>query len=219
MAGIAAALHGFYTIDLSFGIISAIVALFIATYALRGYILTKNRTSLFFSSAFMLMAFGLMARVIFDYLVKFELTYNPRFAALQHMTSLQSLMLFLSIFLLTSGYACLIALFFKINSKRVIALLITLIALLTISTSNAYLTAHIIPAVLLSFILMHATENFLKKKSSNTFLVLSSFILLFASEALFLLILKSINFYFVGSTLRLLAYLLLLANMLLVLRR
>ncbi|MBI2141064.1 hypothetical protein HYU16_01430 [Candidatus Woesearchaeota archaeon] len=212
-------LHAFYSIDLAFGLVSASVALFIAGYALRGYLLTRNRTSLFFSSAFMLIAAGLFSRVLFDYLVKFELTYNPRFIALQGMTQLQALMLFLSIFLATSGYTFLIALFFKIQSKRVITLLVALVALLTISTSNAYLTAHIIPAVLLAFILTHSAESFIKKRNRNTLLVLASFVTLLVSEVLFLFILKSINFYFIGSTLRVLAYLLLLANMLLVLKK
>lgn len=213
------ALHTFYTIDLAFGLVSALVAFFIAGYALRGYLLTRDRTGLFFSSTFFLIALGLLSRVLFDYLVKFELTYNPRFVALQGMTSLQALALTLSIFLVTSGYVFLIALFFKIRSKRIVTLLIVLVALLTLSTSNAYLTAHVIPAVLLFFVLIHTTENFLKKRTTNTFLVFASFVILLASELLFLLILKSISFYFVGSTLRVLAYLLLLANMLLVLKR
>ncbi len=213
------AVHTFYSIDLAFGLVSALVAFFIAGYALRGYLLTKDRTGLFFSSTFFLIALGLLSRVLFDYLVKFELTYNPRFVALQGMTSLQALALTLSIFLVTSGYAFLIALFFKIRSKRIVALLIILVALLTISTSNAYLTAHVIPAVLLFFVLLHTTENFLKKRTTNAFLVFASFAILLASELLFLLILKSISFYFIGSTLRVLAYLLLLANMLLVLKR
>ncbi len=214
-----AGIHSFYTIDLAFGLVSALVAFFIAGYALKGYFLTKDRTGLFFSSTFFLIALGLLSRVLFDYLVKFELTYNPRFVVLQSMTSLQALALALSIFLTTSGYVFLIALFFKIRSKRVVALLIILIALLTISTSNAYLTAHVIPAVLLFFVLLHTSENFLKKRTMNTFLVFASFAILLVSELLFLLILKSISFYFIGSTLRVLAYLLLFANMLLVLKR
>ena len=213
------AVHAFYSMDLAFGLVSASVALFIAGYALKGYLLTRNRAGLFFSSAFMLMAAGLFSRVLFDYLVKFELTYNPRFIVLQGMTSLQALALFLSIFLVTSGYTFLIALFFKIQSKRVITLLIAMVALLTISTSNAYLTAHIIPAVLLFFILTHSAENFIKKRNRNALLVLSSFATLLASEIFFLFILKSISFYFIGSTLRVLAYLLLLANTLLVLKK
>ena len=213
------ALHTFYNIDLAFGLVSASVAVFIAGYALKSHLLTKERTSLFFSSAFLFIAAGLLSRVIFDYLVKFELTYNPRMIALHGMTSLQSTMLFFAIFLATSGYIFLIALFYKIKSKRVIALLVTLVALLTLSTSNAYLTAHVIPAVLLFFILLHTTDNFLRKRNRNAFLVFASFVILFASEIFFLLILKSINFYFVGSSLRVLAYLLLLTNMLLVLKR
>ena len=134
-------------------------------------------------------------------------------------SALQALMLALSIFMVTSGYVFLIALFFKIRSKRIVALLIILVALLTLSTSNAYLTAHVIPAVLLFFVLLHTTENFLKKRTTNTFLVFASFAILLVSELLFLLILKSISFYFVGSTLRVLAYMLLFANMLLVLKR
>lgn len=213
------AVHTFYSMDLAFGLVSTLVAFFIAGYALRSHLLTKDRTSLFFSSTFFLIAVGLLSRVLFDYLVKFELTYNPRLLALHGMTSLQALLLTLSIFLMTSGYTFLIALFFKITSKRVISLLIILIALLTLTTSNAYLTAHVIPAVLLFFVLLHTTENFLKKRTQNTFLVCASFVILFASELFFLLILQSISFYFVGSTLRVFAYLLLLANMLLVLKR
>ena len=88
-----------------------------------------------------------------------------------------------------------------------------------LTTSNAYLTAHIAPAILLLFALTHTTENFLKKRNKNTFLVLAAFSILLLSEVFFLLVLKSVAFYFVGSALRVGAYLLLLANTLLVLKR
>lgn len=143
------AVHAFYSVDLAFGLVSAFVAFFIAGYALRSHLLTKDRTSLFFSSTFFLIAFGLLARALFDYLVKFEITYNPRFVALYGMTTLQAALLTLSVFLVTSGYVFLIALFFKIRSGRVTALLVVLVALLIITTSNSYLAAHVIPAVLL----------------------------------------------------------------------
>ena len=69
--------------------------------------------------SFMLIAAGLLSRVAFDYLVKLELSLNPKFVLTQAMTSLQSLMLFFSIFLLTSGYVLLLVLFYKIQSKRI----------------------------------------------------------------------------------------------------
>ncbi len=210
--------HTFYTIDIIFGLVSTLVAVFIASYAFKGYLLTRNKTSLFFSSSFMLIASGLLSRVGFDYLVKFELAANPRFL-MQTMTSLQSLMLFFSIFLLTSGYVLLLVLFYKIRSKRIAALMIALIALLVLTTSNAYLVAHATPALLLLFATAHTAEHFFKKRNKNTFLVLAAFIILLSSEAFYLLVLKSISFYFVGSILRVVAYLLLLANTILVLKR
>lgn len=210
--------HTFYTIDLLFGLISTLVAVFIASYAFKGYLLTRNKTSLFFSSSFMLIAAGLLSRAAFDYLVKFELAANPMFL-LDAMTSLQSLMLFFSIFLLNTGYVLLLVLFYKVRSKRIAALLIVLIAALVLLTSNAYLTAHVVPAILLLFALTHTTEHFFKKRTRNAFLVLSAFSVLFISELLFMLVLKSIAFYFVGTILRVAAYMLLLANAILVLKR
>ncbi|MBI2145181.1 hypothetical protein HYU18_02555 [Candidatus Woesearchaeota archaeon] len=211
--------HTFYSVDLVLGLISTLVAVFIAGYALKGYWLTKNKTSIFFSSAFMLIAAGLLSRVAFDYLVKFELSYNPQFLLLETMTSLQSLMLFFSIFLLTTGYVLLLVLFYRIKSKRVAALIISLIAILVLTTSNAYLTAHLVPGILLLFGLTHTIDNFLRKKNKNTFLVLASFAMLLLSELVFLLVLKSLVFYFAASILRVIAYLLLLANTVLVLKR
>ncbi len=210
-------INTFYNIDLILGVISALVAVFIAGYALKGYMLTRNRTSLFFSAAFMLIAAGMLSRVIFDYLVKFEL--NLPLVQVPTMTPLQGLMLFFSIFFLSSGYMLLLVLFFKIRSRRFMALLIVLLAVMALTTANAYLISHVVPAILLFFGLTHTTDHFFKRRNKNAFLVLSAFIILFASELLFLLVLKSISFYFIGSILRVVAYSLLLANVLLVLKR
>jgi len=211
--------HLFFTVDLIFGIVSAMVAFLVAYQALRGYILTNDRTSLFFSSSFILITVGLLSRTLFDYLARFELTYARGTFALIHATPLLSWLLFASVFFVTAGYVFLIALFFKIRSKLVIALLVVLSGLLVAFSNDFYYQVHLIPAILLFFIQMHTFGNFFRKKTRSTLLVFASFALLFLSELSFLMINYSITFYFFGNMLRLVGYLLLLANLFLVLKR
>ncbi len=218
MASIAGA-QVFYIVDLIFGAVSALLAFLVAYYALRGYMLTRNRTSLFFSSSFLLIAAGLLSRVVFDYISKFEHVYSPQFLALLGAAPILSAILFTSVFFMSAGYAFLIALFFKIRSKRVILLLVTLVGLLAAFSNDNYLQVHVIPALLLFFVQLHTFENFVRRRTHNTLLVLASFLLLFVSELFFLLIGQSMDFYFFGTTLRLLGYLLLLANVFLVFKR
>jgi hypothetical protein len=209
----------FYNIDLISQGVSALVALLVAYFAFKGYILTKNRTSLFFSASFFLITMGLLTRMLFDFLAKFELAYNTKFFASLYAVPVLSGMLAASIFFMAAGYAILLALFYKIRSKSIIVLLILLVGMLAAFSNDSYYQVHIIPAVMLLFLQFHTIENFAKKTNANTLLVLASFFLLFVSELSFLLLNQSITFYFVGNTLRLMSYLLLLANLFLVFKQ
>lgn len=155
---------------------------------------------------------------MFDYIYRPTLFATLKYLEIQKTLSPEIVLILLSIFLAASGYAILIALFFRVASKRVLGLIIILLGLLTLNTPNIYITAHVLPVILLFFVLLHTSDNFLKKKTTSSFLVLSSFTLVFVSEVFFLLIPQSQLFYFVGNASRLLAYIQLLANMFLVLR-
>lgn len=216
--GITADGQAFYTIGLVFGFLSALFALVVSGYTLRGYLLARNRTSLLFSISFALIGLGLLARIAFDYVYRPTLFATLKYLEIQKTLSPEGIPLLLSIFLVASGYAILIALFFRMASKRILGLIIILLGLLTVNTPKIYITAHVLPVILLFFVLLHTTDNFFKKKTTNAFLILSSFTLLFVSEVFFLLIPQSLLFYFVGNAARLLAYLQLLANMFLVLK-
>jgi hypothetical protein len=209
----------FYTIDLIFGIVSALVALLVAGYAFRGHKYSRNRTSLFFTISFFFITLGLLSRVVFDYLAKFELTYNIHFFPSILSAPFIYGLLATSVFFVSAGYSLLIALFFKIQSKRIIFLLLALIGLLSININDYYTQVHIIPTILLFFVQLHTIEYYVKKRTKNTLLVLASFFLLFISEIFFLMIELSINFYFIGNTLRVIGFLLLLANLFLVYKR
>ncbi|MBI2144413.1 hypothetical protein HYU17_04670 [Candidatus Woesearchaeota archaeon] len=207
--------HIFFLIGLVLGFLSSICALYIAAYTFRGYLLTRNRASMFFSASFFLLGFGLLGRTLFNYI---NVAHLPGLFNFIPQGPFQDFLAISSIFLVNSGYIMLTALFFRITSKRVTLLLFVLLALLTVSSQSAYLTGQVLPVILLAFVLTHAIENLFKKKTANAFLVLSSFALLFVSDMFFLLIPESIIFYFVGNSLRLLAYLQLLANIWLVLK-
>lgn len=216
--GITADGQAFYLIGLLFGFLSSVFALVVSGYTLRGYLIARNRTSLVFSISFALIGAGLLAKMIFDSIYRPTLFATLKYLELQKILSLEGVLLLLSIVLIASGYAILIALFFKVASKRVMGLIIILLGLLAVNTPKLYITAHILPVILLFFVLLHVSDNFFRKKTTNSFLVLSSFTLLFVSEVFFLLIPQSLLFYFVGNATRLLAYLHLLANMFLVLK-
>ena len=210
--------QAFYLIGILLELLSSFCAFIIASYTLRGYMLARKKTPLFFSLSFSMLGLALLCRAGYDFLARTNLFGTLRYLPDQTLISSAGLLIALSIFLTGAGYTMLIVLLMRLASKRILFLILVLLALITLNTHTLYITGHILPVILLVFVLLHVIDNFFKKRTTNSFLVLSSFTLLFVSEVFFLLIPQSLLFYFVGNFCRLLAYLQLLANMLLVLK-
>ena len=178
----------------------ALITLAVALVAFRIYRRTGEEQVGQLSAGFLFIAFAYILQSIGDFLAD-----NLLLAA----SSLQALFLLL-------GLALILFMTFKTEKKRILWFILIVTTLIVLFMPNAWFF-HLIATIYLAFILWHFIRNYRKNPQAKSLLITLAFLLLFIGNAQFLI---SINISsLIGHLLELAAYTLILANLLLVLRK
>lgn len=200
-----------------FEIIFAVVTLLVAINAFKVFKLTNLQSPRLFATGFFLITLGYILQSSMNGLFFFylkDLIYTPQ-AAYVVLTA-YSVFTYGFMCLTLLGLITLVYMTFKIQKRRVYILL-GLLALLTLMfTTNTLFMFYLFAAVLTSFLTYHYYMNFSEKPTFRTGLVLMGFFFLFLSNLKFLFFQQSSIFYFVGHSFSFMAYVLILANLLMV---
>ena len=193
--------YWFRGIDALFGLVYILVTLLIAAMSYKAYKLTEEKKYSYFSAAFALMscAFAIysltnlaltthLSNTLSDMLTQFD------FAFLIHMI------------LIFAAYTLLLVVTLKIEQKKVIILLFTLMLLFTVFSYQYYIKFHIISFLLLFFLWHQFYTNYLEKKNPNAKLVFVSFYLLTCAQVFFLVMIYNQSFYVIADILQLLGF-------------
>jgi hypothetical protein len=214
----------FFGYDIILQAAFAIITLLVSAYSFNIYRLTGQRQSKLFGIAFLSIAVSYIAHVIFSLIVLSKL--NESICQALHfitVSQFNTLGIYIYLVFFVAGLVTLTYMTLKIKSKTTFSL-ITIIILLALwfSTNRVYLF-YVISTVLLIYICVFYFRNYLRNKRFKTLIVFIAFFLLLLSTVQFLfaahyniyLMLKS-TYYITGHFLELLAYLLILINILMV---
>ncbi len=202
-----------YGLDALIQFFGVIIALIIAIYGYKIYKINKERVHLFFSSAFALISLDL---IIYALVIPALLLYYQygvcSACSLSSLLTVSHVLNFVYMFSTLMAYLLLIFAYSNIDRKSIMGLLIALVLSLVVFSflDRSFIGFNLISLLLLLFIVFYTGRNYSQKKTSNSFLVLLSFILLALAPPLF--ILESFNnlFYLLGHVSQLLGYLSLL---------
>ncbi len=216
----------FNQLDILYGIISLVIALLITSYSWKVYKLSSDRRFAYFSIAFALVSFAYLCKLITYGNVYFhpvrtitgdilhplahqggETARNLFYRAGFFLQMTSMLGAWLLVFLISQKSRDRLKQFHEMSQIVLFIYLVTLIGL--ISTFN-YAVFFLTSLILLALIVLNYYRNFLNTGKKNAYLVMSSFFLIMFAQLLFIFVQYWDALYFVGQTLMLVAFLIIL---------
>lgn len=213
----------FLGIESLFEIISMIILLLVSLYSYKVYKLSNNKKYKYLAVSFFSIGIGFLFKILSDSIV----LYYDRFTFIDNLFRLSyfytgSLILFA--FLALSGYVILACLAAKVKGRRKIMSLlgIAFLCAILVRQARSFTFFYFFEFVLLIvYIIPYMYDNYKHKKNKNAYLVFLAFVLL-ALSSLFFIAMSAYNLqqlYIGGHFISLLAYIMLLVNLTLVLKK
>jgi len=196
--------YWFRGIDAFLGILYIIVTLLIAALSYKAYKLTDEKKYSYFS-----IAFGLMAVAFLVYSLTTVLLTTHVSTTLNNILTQFDFAFLLHMILIFAAYTLLLVVTLKIEQKKVIILLFTLMLLFSAFSYQYYIKFHIVSFLLLFFLGHQFYTNYLEKKNKNAKLVFTAFYLLACAQVFFLAMIYQPFFYVVANMMQLLGFLVL----------
>ncbi|HIH15580.1 MAG: hypothetical protein QT08_C0015G0031 [archaeon GW2011_AR17] len=197
--------YWFRGIDALFGLIYILVTLLIAAMSYKAYKMTEEKKYVYFAAAFGLMS---LSFIVYS-LINLALTTHISNTLSNILTNFDYGFLLHMLFMF-AALTLLLVVTLKIEQKKVIILLFTLMLLFTAFSYQYYLKFHIVSFLLLFFLGHQFYTNYLEKKNFNAKLVFVSFYLLACAQVFFLaMVYFNPIFYVVGNILQLLGFVIL----------
>ncbi len=216
----------FNGIDIIFDLMGLVVALLIAGYSWRMFRVSKENKYAYFSLAFILIMFSLLAKSITSSVLYFTpirdaaaVTLGPIAGTKLSLSALYyRLGFFLQMVSMLGGWLLIFFISQKSRSRlrkyyelSQIGLFLYLVLLISIVSNFQYFVFYLTSTVLLSLIVLNYYKNYLNvDKNNNALLVMSSFFLMLLGNIFFVFVFLVKELYVIGQVLMVLGFILLL---------
>ncbi len=210
----------FFGYDVLFEFIFAVITLIVGIYAFRVYKLSQQEQPKFFSIAFLLVSVSYFAKSVFNFMVINALNGPASvFLRLNNVAAFNTLGMLLHILFFISGISLLVYMMLKIKSLKAYFLLTTTLCLSLIFNDDRGYVFYVLTSLLFIYLCWLYLANYIKNKQHRTLLVLSAFICLLIGHATYIFAETQPLPYVIGHFLELAAYLLILLNLILIVRK
>ncbi len=210
----------FFGYDIALEMIFAVISILIASFALKIYRKTDQRQIKLFSAAFLSIGISYIIESILNYLIISNANESIcRAVNIESIELFNALAAYVHMFFMTVGLVLLVYLTFRIENKKLLLLLLITSLLLVFLSTNPVYAFYLASSIYLIFISWYYISNYRKSRQSQTLLVAVAFIFLLFGTIHFLISVNHQLFYVLGHVLELLAYVFILANLYMVLRK
>jgi len=207
----------FFGYDILLEIAFALISLTVALYAFKMYKLSDQESSKLFGFAFLFISISYFIQSFLNFAILSKL--NENICTLMKVQSVDSFnvigiyvhMIFFIIGLVTLAYMT-----FNLKNKKLYSILLILAILPILFSVNQLYVFYMISSLLLAYILIHYTSNYLGNRQTKTMMVLIAFLFLLFSNLHFIFSVNHSLYYVIGHFLELIAYSLILLNLILV---
>jgi hypothetical protein len=210
----------FLKLDIAMELIFAVITLLVCLYSFKIYKLAEQRQSKIFGISFLLISLSYFVRFIISTIMAFKLNtsfLNPN--VLYNLNYLSNIGIYVYMLLFIAGLLTLAYMTFKTKNFEVYILLLITIILAIVFSFNAFYVFYILFYILLAFILVYYIQNYIKSKNKKTFIVLIAFGLLFLSSIYFMIPGNNIIYYMISHFFELMAYLLILTDLIIIIKK
>lgn len=204
------------TLELFFAIISLVIALF--SYKLFR-ITNQHQSKLLGSSFFMIsMAYFIQSAFNLAIVSKFNQTISTALG-FQSISIFDLFGVYTHIIFMIAGFAVLSYMTFGVENKMLLAFIITVSIIPLFFGKDIYLMYYLISTIYLAFIFLYFIRNYFEKKQPLTLMIPIAFLFLLFGSAHYFISVDHSMFYVISHFLELVAYLLILINFYLVLKK
>jgi hypothetical protein len=208
----------FYGYDVALEVGFAVSALIIALFAYRIYRTTDQRQVLLFGSAFLLISFSYFMQSLLNLLIVTGADTSPCCGlTAANISMLGAYGTLAYILLMISGLTVLAYMTLRVERLRVLWLMLILAIIAIIFSISPLYSFFMLSTILLAVVLWHYVRNYQQSRQTKTLLVVLAFGFLLFGSLHFMLSVDHALYYAIGHILEMIAYMLILANLYLVL--
>ena len=203
--------------DILFELLFILVTFFVALYSFKVYKLSKEAKPKLFGIAFLLISAGYFVQMLMNSIFFFflkDLIFTPRQAYRILMTYAVSMYGYT--FLLLIGLLVLVYMTFSVKKISVFLLLFFMSLMIMMFSVQKLFSFYILASLITLFVVVHFFKNYRKTGTINSLLVFIGFVLILASYLLFIFSTQIHLYYFLGHFSKLVGYLLILVNLLMI---
>lgn len=194
---------------------SLVIALLIAGYSFRAFIITKQRKHEYFALAFVMIGMGIAANILFNGAVRLADVAVP-LRGLLPITTASSVLLFFSGLLRLAGYVTIFLITEELTNKKAVFLTFLFVTLTALLALDYYAVFHLVNFVVLVLIFGHFYRNFHVHGTKSSLLVMLAFGCLTLSQVPFSLVVVDYFFYQIGAFIRLISFIFFLSALVII---
>lgn len=203
-------------LELAFAVITA----FVSWHAFKVYKITSQNKSRLFGISFAFISISYFMQSFLNYSIVSNLNQNICEAIkLNNLVLLNNVGALIHTVFFIIGLLTLVYMTLNIKSQKAFLLLGAIIFTALFYSAGTFLAFYTLSSILLLFIVVHYFENYLHHKQLKTLLSLAAFIFLLFGSVHYLLSVNHAVFYVISHILELIAYLLILADLILVVKK
>ena len=205
--------------DILFELLFVAVTLLVSLYSFRVHSLSGEKKPKLFGIGFLFISVAYMVQMLMNSIFFFflkDLLFTPYQA--YRILIIYSASIYGYMFLSLIGLIVLVYMGFNAKSMDSLFLISILSILILIFGNQKLLLFYIMSSVIAFFIAIHFFRNHRKNSTPNSLLVLLGFVSIFFAYLFFIFSIDSHIFYFLGHFSKLIGYLLILANLLIILK-
>jgi hypothetical protein len=210
----------FFSYSILFTFAFAIITLIVGLFAFKIYKLSEQKSAKLFGIAFIFISLHYFIQSFLNLSIISTLAQNICDAMkIDSINVLNIMGAYSHMFLFVIGLATLTYMTLKTSNKTIYALLLALPLTSIAIVGNKLYLFYAMASIFLIFIVIHYLKNYLKNRQFKTLFVLMAFIFLLFGNLHFIFSVNHGLYYVIGHFLELIAYLLILLNLILVLKK
>lgn len=210
----------FFGYDIVLELTFAVIALIVSLYAFKVYELSEQYQSKLFGFAFLFFSISYFIQSFLNFAIISKLNENIcNMMKMQDINFFNSLGIYIHMFFFIIGLVTLAYMTLGIRNMKVYSLILLVSFASIFFSLNKLYWFYALSSLFLIYIVSHYFINYLKNKQFKTILVLVAFGFLLFGQMHFIFAVDHVRHYITGHFLELVAYVLILINLILVLRK
>lgn len=206
----------FFGYDIAMEIIFTLVTFAVAYYSLKVYSIYHQKSSKAFGIGFGFISASYLIWALINLFLLSEVNESMDAININEIISLGLVGLYSYMFFYIIGVSILAYITLKVKDLKIYFLIVSLSLVGIMLSSNKIIAFHLISAILLSYVVYFYLIEYIVNKNKRTFLVLLAFVFMVLTSINLIFIVTDYYYYIAAHLLNLIAYGLILANLLII---